>query len=271
MYDFNMFSLTFTLKDIKEDYSYYYVNLSKSWQLQIFKLLLTNAVQCSRSSNQWGLSPMSRYVALIESIAANLTVPAGNTSRDLLSPNLLIKVVLPNMATFTKHGYRLASRAASSQVGDSLTADTISTSELPASQVQTGIFLPPGIARRFDNTSGSPVRFALAIYQNHKLFQTVSDDDEDDDGVSVGWSVNSRVISSSVVGVPMNNLTEPIVTTFEPLEQSDMFPECAFWDFVANGKDSVLAINDHNHNHNHYYYYYYYIIINIITISITQF
>ena len=177
---------------------------------------------------------MVRYVALIENIAANLTVPSGNTSRDLLSPNLLIKVVLPNMATFTKNGYRLASRASASQVDDSLTADTISTSELPASQVQTGIFLPPGIARRFDNTSGSPVRFALAIYQNHKLFQTVSDDD-DDDGVSEGWSVNSRVISSSVVGVPMTNLTEPVVTTFQPLEQSDMFPVCAFWDFGANG------------------------------------
>ena len=177
---------------------------------------------------------------LIDAIAANLPVPPGEMSRTLVTPNLMIQAAVADANQFT--GYALASRAAGSGTDGALTGDAISTGELQADQTQTGIFLPKSIVEQFDKSSAIPVRFGFAIYQNAKLFQTVSDDSEEE--ILRNWTVNSRVISSSVVETPMSNLSDPVEITFEPLKPSDEDPVCVFWDFTANGKKMLMSILD---------------------------
>ena len=173
-------------------------------------------------------------MVITETIAANLSIPPGKTSRDLLSTNLFIKAVLPNMDTFAKKGYNLSSEASSSQVGKAL---MVETDELSSVQTQTGIHLPPSIVSRFQNIPNYSFRLSLSIYQNHKLFQFVDESEAfANETASRKWFVNTRVISCSVAGTTMSNLTEPVVTVFEPLEEREGFPVCAFWDFGANGK-----------------------------------
>ena len=93
-------------------------------------------------------------------------------------------------------------------------------------------------------------------------FKTIVDDDDNDDygndnedndneeakesqEILPQLSVSSRVISSSIVGVSIKNLTEPVELIFDPLVPKGKFPVCVFWDFEANGKTFKSRINSY--------------------------
>ena len=77
-------------------------------------------------------------------------------------------------------------------------------------------------------------RIAFVIYQKSSLFQ--SQVNETTDGETVN-KLNSLVISGSIRGEKLTNLQDPIVTTYQPLDEG-IYEEtaCVFWDFsLKNG------------------------------------
>ena len=77
-------------------------------------------------------------------------------------------------------------------------------------------------------------RIAFVIYQKSSLFQ--SQVNEMTDGETVN-KLNSLVISGSIRGEKLTNLQDPIVTTYQPLDEG-IYEEtaCVFWDFsLKNG------------------------------------
>ncbi|CAB4013760.1 adhesion G- coupled receptor G7-like [Paramuricea clavata] len=77
-------------------------------------------------------------------------------------------------------------------------------------------------------------RIAFVIYKNSSLFQ--SQVKEMTDGETIN-KLNSLVISGSIRGGKLTNLQDPIVTTYQPLDEG-IYKEtaCVFWDFsLKNG------------------------------------
>ncbi len=72
-------------------------------------------------------------------------------------------------------------------------------------------------------------RISFVVYRKHPLFQSVINETTDEKTVK---KLNSWVISGSVKGEKLTNLKDPIVTTYQPLEEGiNENTACVFWDF----------------------------------------
>ena len=175
---------------------------------------------------------------LVDSIAENLPISPGESSRTLVAPNLVIQAAIGNVSSF--EGRSFSSSAAKSGIKDTFSKDNSSFGELPSDQMQTEILLPSSITEKLHSLPNEEMRMTFALYNNAKFFQTIGDDGniENENKSFQNWTINSRVISGSVAGISLRDLSEPVVTTFKPLEPSNLFPVCAFWNFSLNGMES---------------------------------
>ncbi|XP_071959504.1 uncharacterized protein [Antedon mediterranea] len=88
------------------------------------------------------------------------------------------------------------------------------------------IYIPPTITKMFAASNGtSDFRVVTVIYNDSSLFPTNQSNN--------ATRTNGQIISLSIPGVKLNNLSDPIVTTFIPAEISKKNNEtaCVFWDF----------------------------------------
>ena len=77
-------------------------------------------------------------------------------------------------------------------------------------------------------------RISFVVYREQTLFQSFVN--ESTDGITVN-KLNSWVISGSIKGEKLANITDPIVTTYKPLKSGiHEKTACVFWDFsLKNG------------------------------------
>ncbi|XP_071943009.1 uncharacterized protein [Antedon mediterranea] len=89
------------------------------------------------------------------------------------------------------------------------------------------IYIPPTITKMLSTSNGSSANFRVVtvVYNDSSLFPTNQFDNT--------TRTNGQVISLSIPGVELNNLLDPIITTFIPAEPSNNNNEtaCVFWDF----------------------------------------
>ena len=169
----------------------------------------------------------------MDKVARNLPLSEGKNSRRLIAPSVAIQSNRVDPGSFT--GMSLAVKPPTADP-NKLTSENMVNDELPMADVQTSITLPEVI---FENKapSGKAVQIGFVIYQNDKFFQPVLPVDEES-GLE-NTSIVSRVISSSVKDMTIENLTKPVELVFEPAVEVDTTngeSVCAFWDFDAMGK-----------------------------------
>ena len=81
-------------------------------------------------------------------------------------------------------------------------------------------------------------RISFAIYRKTSFFST-SEKKEPNSQANAVRRKNSFVISGSVKGQRLTNLTDPIKTTYQPLDAgTDETTACVFWNFTA-GKSGL--------------------------------
>ena len=170
-------------------------------------------------------------------MARNLPLSEGKNSRRLIAPSVAIQSNRVDPGSFT--GMSLAVKPPTADP-NKLTSDNMVNDELPMADVQTSITLPEVI---FENKapSGKAVKIGFVIYQNDKFFQPVLPVDEESG--QENSSIVSRVISSSVKDMTIENLTKPVELVFEPAVEVDTTngeSVCVFWDFDAMGENLYL-------------------------------
>ncbi|XP_071956162.1 uncharacterized protein [Antedon mediterranea] len=93
------------------------------------------------------------------------------------------------------------------------------------------IYIPSTITEMFATSNGSSAAFRIVtvVYNDSSLFPT--------NQFNTDRRPNGQVISLSIPGVELNNLSDPIITTFIPAEISANNNEtaCVFWDFELDG------------------------------------
>ena len=170
-------------------------------------------------------------------MARNLPLSEGKNSRRLIAPSVAIQSNRVDPGSFT--GMSLAVKPPTADP-NKLTSDNMVNDELPMADVQTSITLPEVI---FENKAPSDkaVKIGFVIYQNDKFFQPVLPVDEESG--QENSSIVSRVISSSVKDMTIENLTKPVELVFEPAVEVDTTngeSVCVFWDFDAMGENLYL-------------------------------
>ena len=170
-------------------------------------------------------------------MARNLPLSEGKNSRRLIAPSVAIQSNRVDPGSFT--GMSLAVKPPTADP-NKLTSENMVNDELPMADVQTSITLPEVI---FENKapSGKAVKIGFVIYQNDKFFQPVLPVDEESG--QENSSIVSRVISSSVKDMTIENLTKPVELVFEPAVEVDTTngeSVCVFWDFDAMGENLYL-------------------------------
>lgn len=173
----------------------------------------------------------------MDKVARNLPLSEGKNSRRLIAPSVAIQSNRVDSGSFT--GMSLAVKPPTADP-NKLTSDNMVNDELPMADVQTSITLPEVI---FENKAPSDkaVKIGFVIYQNDKFFQPVLPVDEESG--QENSSIVSRVISSSVKDMTIENLTKPVELVFEPAVEVDTTngeSVCVFWDFDAMGEKLYL-------------------------------
>ena len=75
-------------------------------------------------------------------------------------------------------------------------------------------------------------RVSFVVYRKPTTFQSKVNETTIKETIN---KLNSWVISGSIKGQKISNLTDPIVTTYQPLEKGiDEKTACVFWEFLAN-------------------------------------
>lgn len=174
----------------------------------------------------------AKFIRALDKVARNLPLSEGKNSRRLIAPSVAIQSNRVDPSSFT--GMSLAVKPPVADA-DKLTSDSMVSDELPMADVQTSISLPEVI---FESKapSGKAVKIGFVIYQNDKFFQPVLPVDEESG--QENSSLVSRVISSSVKDMTIENLTRPVELVFEPAVEIDTTNGeslCVFWDFDAMG------------------------------------
>ena len=170
-------------------------------------------------------------------MARNLPLSEGKNSRRLIAPSVAIQSNRVDPGSFS--GMSLAVKPPTADP-NKLTSENMVNDELPMADVQTSITLPEVI---FENKapSGKAVKIGFVIYQNDKFFQPVLPVNEESG--QENSSIVSRVISSSVKDMTIENLTKPVELVFEPAVEVDTTngeSVCVFWDFDAMGENLYL-------------------------------
>ncbi|KAI8516524.1 hypothetical protein Bbelb_051050 [Branchiostoma belcheri] len=130
---------------------------------------------------------------------------------------------------------------------DSLTEGNVTsfTTEVGGDIQQTAdisISLPPNISNMIQIKNMSDVRLSYTLYDSSSLFVQPSQDAVGPSQGAVGPSqgaVGTRIIGGRIAGRRVKDLSEPVITTFVPLQET-FVPEdmrevkCVFWDFDAD-------------------------------------
>ncbi|XP_041462715.1 serine-rich adhesin for platelets-like [Lytechinus variegatus] len=118
-----------------------------------------------------------------------------------------------------------------------------STAKTGSEQVQAQLFLPPSIGETIRNKNNTRVSFVL--YRTTSLFPSRSLL-ASNKGKAYDRTSNTRIISASIDGMTISNLSEPVVTSYQPiigindtLSDDEIVvnitnPACVFWDFEAD-------------------------------------
>nr|XP_054753758.1 adhesion G-protein coupled receptor G6-like [Lytechinus pictus] len=118
-----------------------------------------------------------------------------------------------------------------------------STAATGSEQVQAQLFLPPSIGDAIRKKNNTRVSFVL--YRTTSLFPSRSLL-ASNKGKAYDRTSNTRIISASIDGMTISNLSEPVVTSYQPiigindtLNDDEIVvnitnPACVFWDFEAD-------------------------------------
>lgn len=98
---------------------------------------------------------------------------------------------------------------------------------------QVSLTMPKSLFRDLDiDTKSQSQRISFAIYRKTSFFTSFNTKRPTSKANTVRRK-NSFVVSGSVKGVKLTNLTDPIRTTYEPLEAGiDETTACVFWNFT---------------------------------------
>ena len=101
----------------------------------------------------------------------------------------------------------------------------------PSFSSYASLTLPRSLFDHFRRSSRGQTRIMFVVYRKTSLFESTSQN-RDNNVVK-----NSFVVSASITGYNVKNLTSPIITTFEPFNKStNYYTVCAYWDFnLQNG------------------------------------
>ena len=166
----------------------------------------------------------------MDKIAENLPISPNQTSRLIVSPNVAVQANRVRPQSFSGLLYGTSKPAN----GQGMTADNILTGE-PTSRddVEVSVSLPSNLFEGVAIGNSDTASVGFVIYQNSKFFQPAKDEDEE----KTSSFVNSRVISASVQGVKVENLSKPLELVFRPLDTEARGTAAgAFWDLLAAGK-----------------------------------
>ena len=108
-----------------------------------------------------------------------------------------------------------------------------SQSSVQTSISQVSLTMPKSLFRDLDNdTKSKNQRISFAIYRKTSFFTSLETKRPTSQTNTVRRQ-NSFVVSGSVKGLRLTNLTDPIRTTYEPLEPGiDETTACVFWNFT---------------------------------------
>ena len=101
---------------------------------------------------------------------------------------------------------------------------------------QVSLTMPKSLFRDLDiDTTSQNQRISFAIYRKTSFFTSLVTKSPTSQTNTVQRQKNSFVVSGSVKGLRLTNLTDPIRTTYEPLEPGvDKTTACVFWNFTDN-------------------------------------
>ena len=108
-----------------------------------------------------------------------------------------------------------------------------SQSSVQTSISQVSLTMPKSLFRDLDiDTKSQNQRISFAIYRKTSFFASLETKSPTSQTNTVRRQ-NSFVVSGSVKGLRLTNLTDPIRTTYEPLEPGiDETTACVFWNFT---------------------------------------
>ncbi|XP_071945866.1 uncharacterized protein [Antedon mediterranea] len=165
---------------------------------------------------------------IIESLEEQLAiVDLENDKYEMVTSNVAVQAQILNMDELDL-GFGFASFQSSD---NNEITDVTEFSEQLDNLASVSIYIPPGVSSMITTSSGSDeFRVITVVYNDSSLFPTTQFDTET-------RRPNGQVISLSIPGVELNNLPEPITTTFIPSEISMNNNEttCVFWDFKLYG------------------------------------
>ncbi|XP_035660035.1 adhesion G protein-coupled receptor L3-like isoform X1 [Branchiostoma floridae] len=108
----------------------------------------------------------------------------------------------------------------------SVSGFTVDDVREPLETADISITLPANISTMVQINNTADVRVSYTLYNDSSLFVQPSQ-----------GAVGTRIVGSRIAGLPMKNLTQPVIVTFTPLQ--DFSPDgvrnvrCVFWDFEA--------------------------------------
>jgi hypothetical protein len=101
---------------------------------------------------------------------------------------------------------------------------------LPSDAIDAQISLPPTLLKEASHSpTNKQQKISFVVYKNAKLFPLQENE------TSSNLSIASRVISASVLGMKVVNLSNPVTIKLLHTQQSANTSVCVFWDFNMHG------------------------------------
>ena len=102
-------------------------------------------------------------------------------------------------------------------------------------QPLASLTLPSRSLFKKETNDSTSLRIIFVVYRNTSFFQSPNKNTSDSKNLTVK-RLNSYVIAGSVKGRKLENLTDPVVSTYKPLKNNgvDETTACVFWDFNLN-------------------------------------
>ncbi|CAL1538527.1 unnamed protein product [Lymnaea stagnalis] len=157
-----------------------------------------------------------------------------------------LKVITPHLAVAAFAIYENETRnvklTAVTDSGQDFTEDQIQVGFQGDSSNATTITIPSqALIQSLDTDQRQKLqRVAFTVFQSDKLFSTMNDKKSDPAAVNYGESeedqlksatikINSNVISASIAGIKVQNLSENITMTFQHNYVNSTNPQCVYW------------------------------------------
>lgn len=170
-----------------------------------------------------------RMAVGIETLAQNLPIPANKSSFTIHTANFVISTNYINMQSTNPLVMDLS--------GTTLTQTRNETTE---ENIKETFTIPSELIQSLNTREEKQIKLGTVLYSTSKLFNTKVGLHNKSNTSSV---LNSRVISAGINGLKVQNLSEPVVMTFQTLkEMPSSFSQCVFWDFKALGMFSKYFV-----------------------------